>query len=229
MRTNLLIAAVAAGLAGGFAWYAYDRFHNWRLAETPAPATSTHPATRIVDMPTNGGQFEIATVTATETIERESSGKYRFPGGYTIDLGTTYSRIRFTAVYRYHLKMANVWQLELRPDRTCIVRTGPVEPTLPVAFDTATLERLTTSGWARFDKNANLAELEKGVTAELARASRNHVALAMETGRPVVERWVSDWLLKYERDGRSYRVIVVYPGEHPPPLGAGPRPARVSH
>jgi len=165
-------------------------------------------------MPTNGGQFEIATVTSRETLERESSGKYRFLDGlFEVDLGTTYSRIRFTAVYRYHLKMAKVWMLELRADKKCIVHTSSVDPTLPVAFDTTTLERFTTSGWARFDKHENLEALERTVTPALAAMSRNHLELAKQVGRPVVEKWVRDWLLKYEKDGDSYEVIIVFPGD----------------
>jgi hypothetical protein len=109
--------------------------------------------------------------------------------------------------------MADVWKLELRPDRTCVVRTSPVEPTLPVAFDTATLERFTTSGWARFDKHESLADLERSLTAALAGMSRNHLASAMEVGRPVLQNWVADWLLKYEKEGDRYKVLIVYPGE----------------
>ena len=223
MRSKALFVALSVALLAGAIWAGYY-FLIPKFVERPPPAkTESHPSTRIVAMPTNGGQFEIATVTSTETLERESSGKYRFLDGlFEVDLGTTYSRIRFTAVYRYHLKMAKVWTLELRPDKTCVVQTSSVDPTLPVAFDTATLERFTTSGWARFDKQDNLQALERTVTPALAALSRNHLALAMQTGRPVVEKWVRDWLLKYERDGESYKVIIVFAGEQPPAASRAP-------
>ena len=217
MRTklagSLLVLVLAAGL-----WFARDQLRLPGLFGLQAPPkVSGFPSARVVLMPTNGGQLEIATVTAQEALERESSGKYRVLGGlFEVDLGTTYSRVRVTAVYRYHLKMASVWKLELRSDRTCVVRTSQVEPTLPVAFDTATLERFTTSGWARFDKHENLADLERSLTAALAGMSRRHLASAMEVGRPVLQKWVADWLLKYERDGGSYKVLIVYPGEEIP-------------
>lgn len=109
-------------------------------------STATH-AERVVVMPTAGGRLEVATVRARETLTRANS-KVLFD---LIDLGTTVSEIRVDADYRFHIGMAKAWPLRIA-DRTCVVHAGAVEPTLPVAFDTSTVERRTASGWARFDK-----------------------------------------------------------------------------
>jgi len=83
---------------------------------------------RIVVMPTPGGQLQIATVTVDETFTLWDSKTFA-----TFDLGTTFSEARPTASYRYHINMANAWPLRIIGEM-CVVKTGAVEPTLPMAL-----------------------------------------------------------------------------------------------
>ena len=98
-----------------------------------------------------------------ETFTRSDS-KVRFD---FLDLGTTASVARVDATYRFHIEMQTAWPPRI-VGRTCFVRAGAVRPTLPVAFDTVTVERRTSSGWARVNEAENLVALERSLTGLLA-------------------------------------------------------------
>ncbi len=214
--TAAVVLLVGVVLAGVVAWTGY------RFVADRVPQISGQPQTRafaeqVVVMPTSGGQLEVASVKATEVFERKDP-RFLDPKVFDkIDLGTTVSRIRVDVAYRFHIKLEKAWKLEIR-DKTCIVRAAAVEPTLPVAFDTATLEKDTRSGWARFNKAENLDALERSLTQQLAERAPKYQSVAADTGRAVVARFVTDWLLKEQRwgSGPDYQVIVVYPGEQVP-------------
>lgn len=91
------------------------------------------------------------------------------------------------------------------------------EPTLPAAFDTATVEKYTESGWARFDNSENLADLERTITGQLQRraVSPQYDQIVKDAARVTVKAFVSTWLLSQRGWGREpeYRVIVLFPGE----------------
>jgi len=200
----LLSLAVALTLAlkvGGQA--------SQKSAASPAIATSAR-AERVVVMPTAGGRLEVATVAAHETLTRANSKMLLD----LIDLGTTVSEIRVDAAYRFHIGMAKAWPLRIA-GKTCVVHAGTVEPTLPAAFDSATIERRTASGWARFNKAQNLRALEKSLTEQLAERSSLYGQQAQEAGRQVVEEFVAAWLLReqqWKRDA-ELRVVVLFPKE----------------
>ena len=129
-----LLLAVRVGVVG-------DRQST--APRSPAISTSAH-AERVVVMPTAGGRLEVAAVAVRETFTR-SDLRLLFD---LVDLGTTVSEVRVDATYRFHVEMARTWPLRIA-GRTCVVRAGAVRPTLPVAFDTWTVERRTSSGCAR--------------------------------------------------------------------------------
>lgn len=211
-----VLVLVAIAVVAGTAWTGY-RFVADRVPQLSGQPHTRAFAERIVVMPTSGGQLDVATVKATEVFERKDP-KLLDPKVFDkIDLGTTVSRVRVDAAYRFHIKLEKAWKLEIR-DKTCIVRAAAVEPTLPVAFDTATLERDTRSGWARFNKAENLQALERSLTQQLAERAPKYQSLAADSGRAVVARFVTDWLLKEQQwgSGPDYQVIVLYPGEQVP-------------
>jgi len=92
-------------------------------------------------MPTAGGRFEVAAIRASEAFAR-SDPRLLLD---LIDLGTTVSEVRVDATYRFHIGMARAWPLRI-VGKTCPVRAGALRPTLPGAFDTATVERRTHRG-----------------------------------------------------------------------------------
>lgn len=119
--------------------------------------------------------------------------------------------------------MEKKWPVSIN-GKIAVVRSPEIKPTLPVAFDTATVQKYTESGWARFDKNENLAELEKTITGKLqARAlSPQYDQIVKDAARETVKVFVSTWLLGTRSWGREpeYRVVVLFPGELIPVRGA---------
>jgi hypothetical protein len=203
----LLMVAVAIA-AGGFF---YDRHFSKPLDKTET--TVDTPEVPVV-MRTPGGVLEIATVKAYERFTRSNSKQF-----WGIDLGTTISQIQVTVTYRYHIEMAKEWPMTIK-GKTCIVQAGQVKSALPVAFDTTTMRKYTTNGWARFNKGENLATLERVLTPELkTRAQSNrYLQLATDAGRKTVAEFVTNWLIKeqsWKRDP-EYKVLVVFPRESLP-------------
>ena len=162
-----------------------------------------------VVMHTSGGRLEVATVTATEAFSLDAPTK-KLLG---IDLGKTVSSVKARVVYRFHIEMAREWPIRIDGARA-IVEAGEIKPTLPVAFDTATMETQTNSGWARFDKHQNLEQLERRLSPGLAERAEGYKGLALESARRSVGDFVRTWLMKeHARPGVTYQVEVVFPGE----------------
>jgi hypothetical protein len=161
-------------------------------------------------MHTSGGRLEVATVTATEAFKFSAPAK-TFLG---IDLGETVSQIQAKVVYRFHIEMAKEWPVRFQGN-TAIIEAGEIKPTLPVAFDTSTLQKQTSSGWGRFDKHTNLLELEKRMSPELERRSFGYKALALPHARRSVADYSRTWLAK-DPAWKALNVTeikVVFPGE----------------
>jgi hypothetical protein len=169
-------------------------------------------------MHTSGGRLEVATVTASESFKLDAPPKSLLG----VDLGKTVSNVQVKVVYRYHIEMAKEWPIKIQ-GTAAIVEAGEVRPTLPVAFDTATMEKQTTSGWARFDKHENLDELERRLSPKLEERAYGYKGLALESARKSVGDFVRIWLVKEQHSPQSvrYQVQVVFPGEPPPMATTG--------
>jgi hypothetical protein len=200
----LVVLAVAA-----LGWLAYDRFFGrWSAVDTNVTASGLP-----VVMRTPGGLLEIATVTVHERFKRTDTREF-----WGIPLGTTVSIIQVPVVYRYHIEMAREWPIRIN-GTTALVRAGAVKPSLPPAIDTSRMEKYKQSGWARFNKDENLALLERSITPELQTRAGHHAIrqLAIDAGRQTVREFVTTWLLKeqgWTRDA-AHKVVVLFPGEEP--------------
>jgi hypothetical protein len=209
-------AAIAVGVLGLAGWLGYERFvGRWSATDTSVSASGLP-----VVMRTPGGLLEIATVTVHERFKRTDTKEF-----WGIPLGTTVSIIQVPVVYRYHIEMAKEWPIQLN-GHTAVVRAGEVKPSLPPAIDTSRMEKYTQSGWARFNKDENLALLEKSITPELqARAHNAGIRqLAVDAGRQTVREFVTTWLLKeqgWKRDA-DHKVVVLFPGEQQGRAGTSP-------
>lgn len=202
----LLLAAALAAAVGGAAWLACER-----LLARPAVETTVLASGLPVVMRSQGGLLEIATVTVYERFRRTDTREF-----WGIPLGTTVSIMQVPVTYRYHIELAREWPIHLQ-GTTATVRTAAVKPSLPVAIDTARMEKFTQSGWARFNKDENLALLERSITPELEKRSQLPAIrqLAMDAGRLTVREFVTTWLLKeqgWKRDPQ-HQVRVLFPGE----------------
>ena len=202
-------ALFLAALVAGAGWIGYERWSSGAFRAEKAVVASGFP----VVMRSPGGLLEIATVTVNERFKRSDSRNF-----WGFPLGTTVSIIQVPVTYRFHIEMAREWPIQVE-GKTAVVRTGEVKPSLPVAIDTTRIEKYTQSGWARFNKEENLAVLERSITAELAQRAQDPALreLATAAGRKTVAEFVTTWLLKeqgWKRDP-SYQVTVLFPGEDP--------------
>jgi hypothetical protein len=209
MELNLKIGgfglAVLLAVAGS-AFYLTPRL-NPEVETTTTVVADEVP----VVMRTSGGLLEVATIRAHERFTREDAKEF-----WGIDLGKTVSHIQGPAFYRYHIELAPEWIVTIK-DKTCFVVAPPIKPSLPVAFDTTSLQKYTSNGWARFNKNENLAVLERSITPLLAQraVAPNYLRLATEPARETVKEFVTKWLVKeqhWKRDP-TYTVQVAFHGE----------------
>ncbi len=202
-----LLVTAAVGAEG---WY---RYHNTQLGPTTKADTSVLTPEAPIVISTNGGELTVATVKAKERFSRETTQELF---GQELPFGRTKSHVQASVTYRYYIEMEKKWPVSIS-GKTATVRSPEIKPSLPVAFDTATVEKYTESGWARFDKNENLKELEKTMTGQLqARAlSPQYDQIVKDAARVTVKSFVAIWLLGTRQWGTEpeYNVVVLFPGE----------------
>ena len=195
--------------AGEEAGAALARFRQGTITKTFIESLPTF------DRP-EGGRLELVAVTVTETISR-SDQLTTFWG--RVDLGTTVAEIRVPATYRYYLYLHDDWKLDVNSN-ICIVHAPANKAALPVAHDTALLEKKSQNGWARHNAAEHLAALEQDLTSILNSYADDprHLADVREQCRRTVAEFVRDWLLREKqwRDDRFTAVQVYFPDEPTP-------------
>jgi hypothetical protein len=199
-------------ILAGFALGCLTLLLGWLVwpADKPRGEVTGGPLEVPIVMHTSGGRLEVATVTVTETFKLTAPAK-SFLG---IDLGETVSQIQAKVVHRYYIDMAKEWPVRFK-GTTAIIAAGEIKPTLPVAFDTSTLQKYTASGWGRFDKQVNLAELEKRMSPELEKRSDGYKTLALPHARRSVADFAKTWLAK-DQNWKAIGITeirVVFPGD----------------
>lgn len=156
---------------------------------------------------TKGDILELATLEADETFARMDA---KTTAWNMIYLGTTVSEIRAPAVYRYHLKLSDEWQVTQNGD-TCLVVAPVIRPSLPPAIRTDKMEKKSDAGWARFNAAKNLNDLEKSITPMLERRAGNptHIDQIREPARKAVAEFVKAWAINVRTEAAGIRHIVV--------------------
>lgn len=164
-----------------------------------------------------GGRLELATAEMTETFTRTDERKILWD---QFSLGVTATEIKVPVTYRYHLRLADPWRLEVSGN-TCVVHPPRIRPTQPPAIHTDRMEKRVEEGWLRFDAAEQLEALEKSITPRLIiRASGpQHLGLVREESRQAVAEFVRLWLLREDqwREDRLSAVTVIFPDEESRP------------
>jgi hypothetical protein len=183
-----------------------DRFQPERVVET------FHEWRDLAVETGSGSRLEIATAEASERFARSSD--YRI-WGKSLPQTKNVSEIVVPATYRFHIELDGDWEMA-HEGRRLVVRAPPIRPTLPVAFDTAKVEKRTTAGWARWDASKDLEDLERGITDGLAERATKPETLAKveDAGRLAVARFVRDWLIDRNAwgEGAFEEIVVVFDG-----------------
>ena len=208
----LLVASVLANLY----FVLHERTEHRRVA-TQSPAVDQFEVIR-----TKGGTLAVSTIKAPELFQ--ASVDHTVLG---VPVGTTTSQIRVQAVYHYHVELAPEWKVTVR-DKTFIVIAPRPQPTLPVAIDTATLERYASGTWSLFTGAAELDRLQRSISQHLASkaALPSYVQFQREAARITVSEFVTKWLVAQPRwqPASSYKVQVFFADEPIEALGAAPPP-----
>ena len=212
VKTLTVLALVVAALA----------WAGWRLYPLSTRIETSVIASEVpVIIRTEGGLLEVATIRAQERFTRIDAKEF-----WGIPLGTTVSHIQVPAYYRYQIQLARQWQVVIK-GKTCIVQAPVILPSLPVAFDTAAMQKYSQNGWARFNKDENLDTLQRSLTPELEKRARSdsYRELATEPARKTVSEFVTKWLLKEQGwgTGPEYKVEVRFDSDTPSSRWPGTR------
>jgi hypothetical protein len=188
-----------------------------RRVVTQSPAADQFEVIR-----TKGGLLAVSTIKAPEFFQ--ATADHQVLG---VPVGQTTSQIRVSALYSYHVELAPEWKVTLR-DKTFIVIAPRVKPTLPVAIDTAKLERYASGTWSLFTGESELNRLQGSITASLAAkaALPSYIQFQREAARTTVTEFVTKWLVGQERwqPATAYKVQVFFADEPIEALGAAPPP-----
>ena len=159
------------------------------------------------------GRLELAVLQSTETFRSEDNLRI---GWDYVSLGTTVAEISVPVTYRYHLRLEEVWNLEVS-NQTCLVTAPPILPTLPPSIDTGKMIKSSRNGWARFNAGEQLEAMEKSLTAKLSQyaGEEDRIALVREPARKTVVAFVRNWLLREDqwRQDRFHRIEVRFADE----------------
>ena len=214
----LVMAAVAASLAANvyLAWQLKPSWFGAALSESPD---------RIEVIRTPGGLLQVSTIASPEVFQTTQNHTI-----FGIPVGQTTSQIRVPATFHYHIELAPEWKITVR-GKALIVIAPRVKPTLPVAIDTARLEKLTSGAWSLFTGKAELNQLERSITQSLAgkAASPQFIQLQREAARKTVTEFVAKWVLEQKRLAPSagYAIQVFFADEPIEVIGSQP-PAMAS-
>ena len=220
---TVAILAVVLGTSLLFNLYLKNKVRD--LSDNPE--VRCIPVDEPVVMRTKGGLLEVSMIKSQEQFE--SSTAYSILG---INLPKTVTRIRVPAVFRYHIELAPEWKILLR-DKTFIVIAPPVKPSLPVAIDTAGLQKESLGGWSPFSGESQRDKLQRSITAALAITadSSKYVQLQREIARKTVMEFVTKWLITQEewKSAKAYPVRVFFSDESIQALGNAPLPYVAVH
>ena len=205
MRESEQLPAETVRALGQAAGSIAERFRSGRITGT---FTSALPR-----LAPGGTLLELTSVESVETLSRTDERRALFD---LVPLGTNVTEIRVPVTYRYHLRLDDRWQIEVR-NQSCVVFAPRIRPSLPPAIHTDRLEKRSTRGLLRFDVGAQMEALERSLTPTLASlAGRpDRIDLVRESCRRRVADFVRAWLLREDhwRQDRFTTVTVVFADE----------------
>ena len=204
-RNGLGLLVVAAAVAGviGLGYTAQDE--GSALDSVLHGVTRSAPAEEIIVVRSPGGLLQTATVKAEELLD--ATYTHSILG---VKVGEVAPRIRCRVYYSYHVRLQPEWRVA-RKDGVITALAPPLTPSLPVAIDTATIEKQVGGTWllVPFKGDDDLEALERAITAKLGRkaASDEYKQRALEESRKTIAEFIWNWAVQSGQDVRSVRVL----------------------
>lgn len=217
LQRFLLVMVVITSL-GANAYFVLQR-----MTGAQGRTSVTHSALDQIEvMRTNGGLLQVSTIRSPELFQATQDHTI-----FGVHVGKTTSRIRVPATFHYHVELAPEWKITVR-DKTFIVIAPRVKPTLPVAIDTAKLEKLTSGTWSLLTGHSELDQLQKSITQSLAQKAVTplFIQFQRETARKTVTEFVTKWVLEQRGSppATGYTIRVFFADEPIEVLGSAPLP-----
>ncbi len=216
MRAFVVIVLALILVGGGVIFYFGETAKHF-LAKFTSGFITTQTTLRTEEIllelgRTHGDVLEVAS--PMRTAETFSKTDVRFAAWGWVYMGTATSEIKVPATYRFHIKLSEMKQARL-DGNVLIVTAPPIHPSLPVAFDTAAMEKKTDGTWLRFDAEQQLASLEKSITPALTTRALGHVGTVRENARRDIEEFVQKWIVESHPDYRAQikAIKVIFQGE----------------
>jgi hypothetical protein len=199
---SLFRTTAAAALVGSLA---LNAFLAWRSVQSGQHVEVQLSAPdRIEVIRTPGGLLQVSTIKSPETFQATTD--HRFLG---IDLGQTTTQIRVPAVFNYHVELAPEWKVTVHGNAVLVIAPA-IKPTLPVAIDTARLEKFSSGTWSLFTGPGELDALQRSITQTLALKAATPSYLAFQ------REFVAKWLLTQQRfDAGSTPSVRVFFADEP--------------
>lgn len=186
----------------------WNLFRNTRTFEVQLASPD-----RVEVIRTKAGLLQISTLKSAETFK--ASKDHEIFG--LISLGSTVTQIRVPAVFNYHIELAPELKVIVR-DKTFIVVAPPVKPTLPVAIDTARLQRFSSGMWSFITGTSELDLMQRSITQTLSvkASTPSYIQYQREAARKTVGEFVEKWLITQGKwDAKHADTIKVFFADEP--------------
>ncbi len=190
-----------------------------RLWNVPPKTEMRQSSDNMIVMQTPGGLLEVSTITSEERFD--SATNHTVLG---VPIGTTVAQIRVPAVYRYHIPLAKEWTLRSTGEALLVI-APPVQPSLPVAINTAKLEGFKSGLWSPITGTQSISTLQKTITQSLEKKATTNdlLLLQRESARKTVTEFIQKWVVAQQRwKGTKAPVVLVFFSDEP--LGAKTTP-----
>ncbi len=165
---------------------------------------------------TPGGNLEVAGFTATETFRRATTARLPFTE-YRLPFSTTITVIQVPVTYRYHIRVFDPWQIDIRGN-TCVIYAPEIRPTLPPAIHTDKMMIYSEEGLLSWDAEAEIDSVLKGITPTLEENAQKPETIRgiREDARKTVAEFVRVWLVDRGNWGQEVtRIKVIFRDELP--------------
>lgn len=141
---------------------------------------------------TRGGMLELSTIKAAEVWHRSQACRFL----WVVPCGKYLTDTKVVAHYTYRIALAPQWQVKQQDGKFEIV-LPKVEPSLPVAMDTATLSQWAGGTWSLITGNDQKLEAIEAMSGYLKKraTSKELVDLQREFSRLTAAEFARKWLI----------------------------------
>lgn len=196
-RGGTLVSLLLLITLGGVAFLLLSEPPPEQYHERVPSIVRSSPSEEVVVLRTPEGLLQVSQIRATEVIDTKFSHSL-----LGVPVGETVPRIRVPATYTYCIALAKELRVVMQ-DGTFVVVVPKVTPNVPVAIDTAGIEKDVAGSWALLPVVGpkDVEDLERAVTAklELKAKSRDYIERQREQARATIREFVRSWLVEQSR------------------------------